>query len=34
VKRKWSSRHRINPRRAIPLEDQLVVWRMALLTGQ
>src|SRR5271168_1621796 len=29
VKRKWSSRHRVNPRRSISLEDQLVVWRMA-----
>lgn len=29
VKRKWHFGHGVSPRRAIPLENQLVVWRMA-----
>jgi putative transposase len=29
VKRKWHFGHRVTPRRSIPMEDQLVVWRMA-----
>jgi len=29
VRRKWNQPHRINPRRAIPLQTQLVVWRMS-----
>jgi len=29
IRRKWSRPHRVNPRRRIPLETQLLVWRMA-----
>ena len=29
VRRKWSRPHRVNPRRRIPLETQLLVWRLA-----
>ncbi|MGH9121034.1 MAG: integrase, partial [Acidimicrobiales bacterium] len=29
VRRKWTRPHPVNPRRAIPLQSQLVVWRMA-----
>ena len=29
VRRKWHFRHGVSPRRAIPLENQLVVWRTA-----
>jgi putative transposase len=29
VRRKWTRPHRINPRRRIPLETQLLVWRLA-----
>ena len=29
VRRKWDRPHRINPKRAIPLQTQLLVWRLA-----
>ena len=29
VRRKWTRPHRVNPRRRIPLETQLLVWRLA-----
>jgi putative transposase len=29
VRRKWRQPHRVTPRRSIPLETQLLVWRMA-----
>jgi hypothetical protein len=29
VRRKWDRHHRINPKRAIPLKTQLLVWRLA-----
>ena len=29
VRRKWTRPHRVNPRRRIPLESQLLVWRLA-----
>src|ERR1700733_12156349 len=29
VRRKWTRSHRVNPRRRIPLETQLLVWRLA-----
>ena len=35
VRRKWCRPHRVNPRRRIALETQLLVWRMAkeILSG-
>jgi transposase InsO family protein len=29
VRRRWNRPHRINPKRAIPLQTQLLVWRLA-----
>jgi putative transposase len=29
IRRKWSRPHRVNPRRRIPLETQLLAWRLA-----
>jgi hypothetical protein len=29
VRRKWDQPHRVNPKRTIPLQTQLLVWRLA-----